>query len=132
MASSQDIQPCDACAKLKAVATILQDVEGARIAALAQVVDEFAPSTAPPTAEQMASVADAIQRNSQAYNHYATAGEYLDALVVYVGILSNDMNLSADEAVMFAVDNYVAPLAENQSAGLAAYVAARLVDLGGS
>jgi len=132
LASSQDIQPCDACARLKGVAAILQDVEGTRIAALAQVVDEFASSTAPLTSEQMASVADAIQRNSQAYNHYATAGEYLDALVVYVGILSNDMNLSAEESVMFAVDNYVVPLAENQSAGLATYVAARLAALGGS
>ena len=132
LASSRDIQPCDACERLKGVAAILRDDEGTRIAALAQVIGEFAPSTAPPTDEQMAFVADAIQRNSQAYNNYATAGEYLDALVVYVGILSNDLNFSAEESVMFAVDNYVAPLAENQSVGLAAYVAARLAALGGS
>jgi hypothetical protein len=132
LASSRDIQPCDACARLKGVAAILQDAEGTHIAALAQVIDEFASSTAPPTAEQMASVADAIQRNSKALNYYATAGEYLDALVAYVGILSNDMSFSPEEAVMFAVDNYVAPLAENQGAGLAAYVAARLSALGGS
>jgi len=132
LASSQDIQPCDACEKLKGVAAILRDDGGARIAALAQVIDELASNTAPPTPEEMSSVADAISRNSQAYNHYATAGEYLDALVVYVGILNNDLNFSAEESVMFAVDNYVAPLAENQSAGLAAYVAARLAALGGS
>jgi filamentous hemagglutinin family protein len=133
LASSQDIQPCDACARLKGVAAILQDVEGTRIAALSQVINEFASSTAPPTPEQMASVADAIQRNSQAYNHYAAAGEYLDALVAYVGILSNDMKFSPEEAVMFAVDNYVAPLAdENQNAGLAVFIAARLASLGGS
>ena len=132
LASSRDMQPCDACARLKGVAAILQDAEGTHIAALAQVIDEFASSTAPPTAEQMASVADAIQRNSKALNYYATAGEYLDALVAYVGILSNDMSFSPEEAVMFAVDNYVAPLAENQGAGLAAYVAARLSALGGS
>ena len=132
LASSQDIQPCDACEKLKGVAAILRDDGGARIAALAQVIDELASNTAPPTPEEMSSVADAISRNSQAYNHYATAGEYLDALVVYVGILNNDLNFSAEESVMFAVDNYVAPLAENQSAGLAAYVAARLAVLGGS
>jgi len=132
LASSRDIQPCDACERLKGVAAILRDDGGTRVAALAQVIGEFAPSTAPPTDEQMASVADAIQRNSKAYNHYATAGEYMDALVAYVGILSNDMNLSPEESVMFAVDNYVAPLAENQSAGLAAYIASRLADLGGS
>ena len=132
LASSRDMQPCDACEKLKGVAAILRDDGGARIAALAQVIEELASSTAPPTPEEMSSVADAISRNSQAYNHYAVAGEYLDALVVYVGILSNDLNLSPEEAVMFAVDNYVAPLAENQSAGVAAYVAARLAALGGS
>ena len=132
LASSRDIQPCDACARLKGVAAILRVDEGTRIAALAQVIGEFSSSTAPPTPEQMASVADAIQRNSKALNYYATAGEYLDALVAYVGILSNDMSFSPEEAVMFAVDNYVAPLAENQSAGLAAYVAARLANLGGS
>jgi hypothetical protein len=132
LASSRDIQPCDACERLKGVAAILRDDGGTRIAALAQVIGEYAPSTAPPTDEQMASVADAIQRNSQAYNNYATAGEYLDALVAYVGILSNDLNFSAEESVMFAVDNYVVPLAENQSVGLAAYIASRLADLGGS
>ena len=132
LASSRDIQPCDACEKLKGVAAILRDDGGTRIAALAQVIGEYAPSTAPPTDEQMASVADAIQRNSQAYNNYTTAGEYVDALVVYVGILSTDLNFSPEEAVMFAVDNYVAPLAENQSVGLAAYIAARLAGLGGS
>jgi filamentous hemagglutinin family protein len=132
LASSQDIQPCDACARLKGVAAILQDVEGTRIAALSQVINEFASNTAPPTPEQMASVADAIQRNSQAYNHYAAAGEYLDALVAYVGILSNDMKFSPEEAVMFAVDKYVAPLADNQNADLAAFIAARLAPLGGS
>ena len=132
LASSRDMQPCDACERLKGVAAILRDDGGTRIAALAQVIGEFAPSTAPPTDEQMASVADAIQRNSQAYNNYATAGEYLDALVAYVGILSNDLNFSAEESVMFAVDNYVVPLAENQSVGLAAYIASRLADLGGS
>ena len=132
LASSQDIQPCEACEKLKGAAAILRDDGGTRVAALAQVIGEFAPSTAPPTPEQMASVADAIQRNSKAYNHYASAGEYLDALVLYVGILNNDLKFSAEESVMFAVDNYVVPLAENQSAGLAAYVAARLAVLGGS
>ena len=132
LASSRDIQPCDACERLKGVAAILRDDGGTRIAALAQVVGEFASSTAPPTDEQMASVADVIARNSQAYNHYATAGEYMDALVVYVGILRTDLNFSAEESVMFAVDNYVVPLAENQSAGLAVYVAARLAALGGS
>jgi len=132
LASSRDIQPCDACEKLKNVAAVLRDDGGTRVAALAQVVGQYASSTAPPTPEQMASVADVISRNAQANNHYAAAGEYVDAIVAYVGILNNDLAFSAEESIMFAVDKYVAPLAEDQSAGLAAYVAARLAALGGS
>jgi hypothetical protein len=132
LASSQDIQPCDACEKLKNVAAVLRDDGGTRIAALAQVVGEYASSTAPPTPEQMDSVADVISRNAQANNHYAVAGEYLDALVVYVGVLNNDLAFSTEESIMFAADKYIAPLAENESAGLMAYMAVRLADLGGS
>ncbi|MGB2863659.1 MAG: Ig-like domain-containing protein [Sedimentisphaerales bacterium] len=132
LASSRDIQPCDACEKLKNVAAILRDDGGTRIAALAQVISELASNTAPPTPEQMASVADVISRNSQANNHYAAAGEYVDALVAYVGVLNNDLAFSTEESIMFAVDKYVAPRAENQNAGMAAYIAARLAALGGS
>jgi len=132
LASSNDIQPCDACEKLKNVAAILRDDGGTRIAALAQVIGEYASNTAPPSPEQMASVADVISRNARANNHYAAAGEYVDAIVAYVGILNNDLAFSPEESIMFAVDKYVAPLVENQSAGLAAYIAARLTTLGGS
>jgi filamentous hemagglutinin family protein len=132
LASSQDIQPCDACGKLQKAAAILRDDGGAHVAALAQVVSEYASSTAPPSPEQMASVADAIARNAQANNRYAVAGEYLDALVTYVGILNNNLNFSREESIMFATDKYIAPLAENQSAGLTAYIAERLTALGGS
>jgi len=132
LASSLNIQPCDACEKLKNVAAILRDDGGTRVTALAQVVGQYASSTAPPTPEQMASVADVISRNARANNQYAAAGEYLDAIVAYVGILNNDLAFSTEESIMFAVDKYVAPLAEEQSAGLAAYLAARLTALGGS
>jgi filamentous hemagglutinin family protein len=132
LASSRDIQPCDACERLKKVAAILRDEDGTRISALAQVIGELASDTAPPTPEQMASVADTIARNAQANNHYAMAGEYLDALVAYVGILNNDLNFSTEESIMFTSDKYVAPLAESRSAGLTAYIAARLAALGGS
>ena len=132
LASSQDIQPCDACEKLKNVAAILRDDQGTRIAALAQVIGELASNTAPPTPEQMASVADVIARNSQANNHYAVAGEYMDALVAYVGVLNSDLSFSTEESIMFAADKYIVPLAENQSAGLTAYIAERLAALGGS
>ena len=131
LASSKGIQPCNACASLKAAATILQDAEGTHTAALAQVINEFASSTAPPSGEEMTLIAEAIANNTDAGSHYAAAGRYLDALTVYVGILNNEMNLSTEESVMFAAERYVVPLAESDNIGLATFVAARLAALGG-
>ena len=131
LASSRDIQPCDTCANLKQAAAILQDPDGERIAALALVINEYASSTTPPTEEQMASIANAIAQNTETDNQYALAGEYLDALALYVGILNSELNFSAEESVQVATNNYVGQLAEGENVGLTAYVAARLAALGG-
>jgi len=131
LASSSDIQPCDACARLMAAATILQDAGGRRIAALSQVVNEYASSDLPATEEQMASIADAISRSVVTDSQYALASQYLDALAEYVGILNSEMNFSPTGSVVLVADKYVAPLAESETAGLTAYIAARLAELGG-
>jgi len=131
LASTGNIQPCDACEELKNAAKILQDADGTHIAALAQVINEFASSTAPPTEEQMASIADAITRNTDADSHYAVADEYLDALATYVGILSSEMGFSAIEAVQLVTDKYIGRLAQGQNVGLATFIAASLAALGG-
>jgi hypothetical protein len=96
------------------------------------MINEFASSDAPPTEEQMASIADAIANDIEGNTQYAAAGEYLDALAKYVGILSTQMGFSADEAVQFATNNYVDKLVEAEDVGVAAYIAARLASLGGS
>jgi hypothetical protein len=124
LASSKDIQPCDACADLSEAAKVLQDADGSRIAALAQVINEFASSDAPPSEEQMASVADAIADNTDEDSQYALAGEYLDSLVAYVGTLQ-DLGFSPEDAIGVATDKYIAPLAED-NIGLATYMSARL------
>jgi len=124
LASAKDIQPCDACANLSEAAKVLQDADGSRIAALAQVINEFASSDAPPSEEQMASVANAIADNTDEDSQYALAGEYLDSLVAYVGILQ-DLGLTAEDAIGVATDKYIAPLAED-NVGLATYMSARL------
>jgi hypothetical protein len=132
LASDRGIPPCDACANLKEASTVLRDVDGTRVAALAQVISQFASSTAPPTEEQMASIADAIANDIEGNRQYAAAGEYLDALAKYVGILTSEMGFSADESIQFATDNYVGQLAQGENMGVAAYVAARLAALVGS
>ncbi|OGN90257.1 MAG: hypothetical protein A2Z74_05025 [Chloroflexi bacterium RBG_13_46_9] len=131
LASTKNIQPYDTYTSLKAAATILKDADGSHIAALTQVISEFASSTAPPTEEQMASIADAIRRNTDTESYYAVAGEYLDALVTYISILNKDMGFSAAESVQFVTDKYVGRLAQDQNVGVAAFIAASLAALGG-
>lgn len=132
LASARDIQPYSTFARLKAAAMVLKDVDGTRVAALAQVISQFASSTAPPTEEQMASIADAIANDIQGNSQYAAVGEYLDALAKYVGILTSEMGFSMDESIQFATNNYVEKLVEGENLGVAAYVAARLAALAGS
>jgi hypothetical protein len=127
----REIQPCDTCGRLQAAAAILRDADGTHTAALAQVVNEFAAGTAPISPEQMASIATAIEGNTDPGSRYATAGKYLDALALYVGTLNNDLNFSREESITLAADHYVAPLAQNGNVGVAEFVAARLVALGG-
>ncbi|MBN2180876.1 MAG: cadherin-like domain-containing protein [Sedimentisphaerales bacterium] len=129
LASLKDIQPCDACTRLKSAVMILQDTDGSHIAALTQVIDEFASSDAPVSEEQMASIADAIANNTQADNAYALAGAYLDALTAYVTVVSS-LGLSTEDAITVATDKYIAPLIDSDNAGLAAYLTARMTAMG--
>jgi VCBS repeat-containing protein len=129
LASSRDIQPFETYARLRTAAVILKDSAGAHIRALTQVINEFASSTAPPTEEEMASIADAIASNAGADNHYGVAEEYLNALAQYISILNSNMGFSMDEAVEFATANYVNQLTERGNANVAAYVMARLAEL---
>ncbi|MEA3226269.1 MAG: Ig-like domain-containing protein, partial [Planctomycetota bacterium] len=131
LASARGIQPCDACAKLKRAATILQDSGGLRSAALAQVISEFTSGAIPLSEEQDASIIAAIANNYNTNSHYAMAGEYLDSIAAYVGTLNSEMNFSVADSVTFAADRYVAPLADRESdnAGFADFLAARLAAL---
>ncbi len=84
-----------------------------------------------PSEEQMASIADAIARHGDDNTYYTAAGQWLDALVEYVGILSTDMGWSLDEAVALVIDKYVAPATEGADANLDAFIAMRLAALAG-
>ena len=70
-----------------------------------------------------------IANNTEAGTAYALAGEYLDALVAYVGILNSDLDYSAEDSITVATDKYIAPLAE-ENVNLATYVTARLLESG--
>jgi filamentous hemagglutinin family protein len=130
-ASTTDIQPYESYANLRKAAIILKDADGSHMAALAQVISEFASNNVPPTEEQMASIADAIRRNTDEDSYYAVANEYLDALVTYVGILSTEMGYSTAKAVQIVTDKYISQLTQNQNVGVAAFLAASLAALSG-
>jgi len=131
VASSRKIQPVDTYTRLKAAAIILKDSDGVYIAALTQVVNEFASSLTPPTEEQMASIAEAITRNGGDDSHYALAGKYLRALADYIGILNSEMGFSAVESVQFVTNKYINRLTGDENVGVAAFLAASASALAG-
>ena len=131
LASTKEMQPCNACARLKQAAMVLQDAEGTRAAALAQVVNEFASGAAELSEKQMASIVGAIVNDVTGNSRYAAAGEYLDALAKYVAVLRDELGFSTEQAMAFAVDNYVLGLVDSQNANVAVYVSTRLAELGG-
>lgn len=121
LASVTDIQPCDMCARLKDAAAVLADPN--RAAALAWVVGQFVATPAPPSEEQMAVIATALaQHRDDDETYYAAAGQWLDALVEYIGILDAEMGWSVDEAVALVADKYVAPVTEDTDINLIAFV----------
>jgi len=128
-ASARDIPPYDAYSSFKKAANVLRDRRGIYTDALAQVINEFASSAAPPTEEQMASIAEAISRSTETGNVYALAGLYLDSLAEYVAFLVHEVSFSEEDAVEFAATKYVDQLAEKENVGLAAYLTARLANL---
>jgi filamentous hemagglutinin family protein len=126
LASSRDIQPCDACAKLQAAAAILKDTDGAYLASLTQIINDFALTDAPPSEEQMALIANAISNNTESGSAYAMAGQYIDALTTYVGTLNRNLNLATDRAVTLATEKYLLPIAEKDKVAVANYLSARM------
>ncbi len=128
-ALSTDIQPCELCARLKDAATILADADGTGIAALGQVINEFVTTPTPPSEEQMAVIATAFADHTDDGTYYAAAGQWIDALAQYVGIMT-ELGYPAGDAVALAV-KYVAPVMETGDVSLTAYVEARLAVLGG-
>lgn len=125
-----DIQPCDMCARLLNAATILEDAEGTQIPAMARVVNEFVTTPAPPSPEQMTSIAAALAEHVGDGTYYASAGQWIDAIVAYIGIMNAEMGYSASDSVAFA-EKYLMPVTETGNAALTAYVQARLAALGG-
>ncbi|MBN2594796.1 MAG: tandem-95 repeat protein [Sedimentisphaerales bacterium] len=127
LASTVNIQPCEAYSNLKKAANVLTD--GIHLAALIQVINDYAFGNAPLSTEQIASIAEALARNTKTKNQYGIAEKYLAALSDYVSILSMELAFSPEESVQFAYEKYVDRLADSGNVAVADYLAARLNSL---
>ena len=123
-----DVRPYDILERLIAAADVLQDNEG--IEAFGRVINEFAMAPMAATEEQMASIASALS-NPDSGTHYVKAGEFIDAMVSYIGILNEELGWSQSNAVSFVTEKYGTTLSETDNASLAAFVQLRLANLGG-
>jgi hypothetical protein len=122
-----DLQPYRAAARLQYFASILLDTEGTQIPALGLVVSEFSQTDAPPSEEQIASFAQSLALHKDDTTHYAAAGQWIDALVGYVGVLTMEIGWSADRSVAFAMDKYGAPITASGDTTTAIFLQAYLV-----
>ncbi len=129
-AYSTDIQPCETCSRLRDASLILQDPEGNRIAALAQVVNEYITAPTPPSDEQMAMIASTFAEHTGDATYYADAGAWIDALAQYVGIMNSELGFTTTESMAF-VGKYITPVTGTGNASLISYVEGRLSVLGG-
>jgi hypothetical protein len=122
------MHPCGSCSQLQKAATILADKGGERIAALAKVVNDATAAPGPITEEQMAVIANNFADHAGDGTYYAKAGEWIDALVAYVGIMNNQLRYSPDQSLAFA-NKYYGPQLDSNNAALASYVAARIASI---
>lgn len=126
-----DLRPHRAATQLRNLVQILHDEGGTRISALSRVVGEFVLAAGPPSEEQMASIASAFATHANDGTHYATAGQWLDALTEYVAILTSEIGWSADESIAFVMGKYATTLTETGDVTTAAFIQMRLEAVGG-
>ena len=127
MATNPNIQPCEACQSLMTAATVLSDVDGARLAAMNQIFNTLAPVDAPFTPEVSASVVTAFAQLGTEDSQYALATEYVDAFVQYVAVL-NELKTPLGDAVAFTLEKHGSALSgEDINPNITAYIMSQLV-----
>ena len=77
-----------------------------------------------------ANIVAGIASHTNDDTQYAAAGQWLDAMAQYVGILNNELGYSKAESVAMA-GKYIAPATAKGNAALTAYIEARVAALGG-
>lgn len=128
LATNPNLQPCEACAGIVNAATILNDADGIRMAAMNQIFNTLAPADAPFTPEVSASIVTAFAQMGDQDRQYALAAEYIDAFVRYVAILDTELKAPLGDPVAFALEKYGDALTgEQDNPNIAAYILAQLM-----
>jgi hypothetical protein len=127
---STDLRPHQAATQLRSLVEILHDTDGTRIAALGRIIDEFSQPGIPPSPEQFASINQAFAEHINDGTHYASAGQWLDALTEYVNILETDIGWSADESIAFVMGKYGTAITEAGDIGVTAFIQMHLEGIG--
>jgi hypothetical protein len=117
-----DIQLCELSAQLRDAAAILDDVEGTRLAALSEAINDLAPPEAPLTDETATSVVTAFEQAREG-TQYAIAKEYVDAFAQYVTLLDATFASLVDDSQAFVFDKYGESMMENNNPNITAFVA---------
>jgi hypothetical protein len=133
LALNPNIQPCEACEKIVGYAEILRDPDGLHMAAMVQVFNDLAPADAPFTPEMETSIAAAFAERFDDVDtpQYATAMQYIDALVGYVLVLDTELGSPVGDSMAFIMEKHGAAVTESENPNIGAYVAAQLEALGG-
>ncbi|MHC5116540.1 MAG: hypothetical protein ACYSQY_05670, partial [Planctomycetota bacterium] len=126
LASNPNIQPCEACASLMMAASTLKDADGVRMEALAQIFNTLAPIDAPFTPEVSAAVKTAFADMAGKDAQYALAGEYIDAFVIYVAVLNQDLKTPVGDAVVYTLNKYGEAAMSNPNQNILSFLVEQL------
>jgi hypothetical protein len=121
-----DIQLCQLCSQLKNSAQVLSDPNGLGTGALASVIAQVGPLAGPPTPEQMDAIAVALATVAED-TQYASAREFVEAVVTYVTTLTDNLGYDVADAVALFMENHGAPITEDESVDL--YIGVLLSDI---
>ncbi|MHC4536479.1 MAG: two-partner secretion domain-containing protein, partial [Planctomycetota bacterium] len=128
---ASDLRPHQAAAQLRGLAELLHDTDGSRIAALGQVINEFAQPNVPPSPEQFASIGQSFTQHINDGTHYASAKQWLDALGEYTMLLISEIGWSSDDSVAFVMGKYGPTMTEAGNISVIAFIQMHLEDVAG-
>ena len=125
--TSTDIQPCMFAAKLKNAAEVLQDSEGAHVAAFFASLNRFSTNLLPISNEQVSSISQAMaNKNPDGGSQYDLALKWLDAFVEYIDLLTDELHWSLADSVAFVMEKYGSDIPAGDNTNLISYIEARV------